>query len=364
MKALLVVGVISFQPVVAGAQSNGDLKRAAATITEEGVRSRIEVIAHDSMGGRDTPSGGLEKTAEWVAAEFKRLGLRPAGDEGGYLQRFPISVSTVDPDSSFVQFSGPNGEKIQLKVGPDLVVEGNLGPELTEAGLSLVGGPVDPTQIANTDLKGQVVLWIAEWAQGMPSNARATIQALMSRGPRAVIAVVNNDSSFTALGGGSPSPGPTVEVGPPGAPGPRVMMPFFALVTESRLLRDAAEVAPTFAQLRTATAMTVVPVPDWRTSMITKESAPVALSLPNTVGILEGTDPVLKNQYVVFSAHMDHVGSRCGGASPADQICNGADDDASGTVGVVELANAFAQPGARPKRSLIFLGVTGGLAVK
>jgi Zn-dependent M28 family amino/carboxypeptidase len=82
------------------------------------------------------------------------------------------------------------------------------------------------------------------------------------------------------------------------------------------------------------------------------------------VGILEGSDPVLKNEYLVYSAHMDHVGSAgqpgasCR-AQGADSICNGADDDASGTAGVLELAEAFAQRGARPKRSVVFLTVSG-----
>jgi Zn-dependent M28 family amino/carboxypeptidase len=88
-------------------------------------------------------------------------------------------------------------------------------------------------------------------------------------------------------------------------------------------------------------------------------------SAPNVVGILEGSDPTLKNEYVVFSAHMDHVGVAgprgSGGcrAQGADSICNGADDDGSGTVAVVEIAEAFAGMNPRPKRSIIFLNVSG-----
>jgi hypothetical protein len=88
-------------------------------------------------------------------------------------------------------------------------------------------------------------------------------------------------------------------------------------------------------------------------------------SAPNVAAILEGSDPQLKNEYVVFSAHMDHIGVAgprgSGGcrAQGADSICNGADDDGSGTVAVVELAEAFARLHSRPKRSLIFLNVSG-----
>jgi Zn-dependent M28 family amino/carboxypeptidase len=81
-----------------------------------------------------------------------------------------------------------------------------------------------------------------------------------------------------------------------------------------------------------------------------------SLTAPNTVGILEGSDPALKNEYLLYSAHMDHIGITPG---RADSINNGADDDASGTVGVIELAEAFSQPGARPRRSVVFLTVSG-----
>ena len=82
------------------------------------------------------------------------------------------------------------------------------------------------------------------------------------------------------------------------------------------------------------------------------------MTAPNTVGILEGSDPELRDEYIVYSAHMDHVGTRCR-RTGADTICNGADDDASGTVGIVALAEAFATIEPRPRRSIIFLTVSG-----
>jgi hypothetical protein len=87
-----------------------------------------------------------------------------------------------------------------------------------------------------------------------------------------------------------------------------------------------------------------------------KETITDSLSAPNTIGIVEGSDPALRDEYLVFSAHMDHIGVTPG---PLDSINNGADDNASGTAGVIELAEAFSRPGARPKRSIIFLTVSG-----
>jgi Zn-dependent M28 family amino/carboxypeptidase len=81
------------------------------------------------------------------------------------------------------------------------------------------------------------------------------------------------------------------------------------------------------------------------------------ITAPNVVAILEGTDSTLSGQYVAFTAHMDHTGLRRG---QSDSINNGADDNASGVAGLLELARAFSQPGARPRRSLVFLVVSGG----
>jgi Zn-dependent M28 family amino/carboxypeptidase len=97
-------------------------------------------------------------------------------------------------------------------------------------------------------------------------------------------------------------------------------------------------------------------LPSLAVSIELKDSITSIKSAPNTIGILEGSDPSLKHEYLVYSAHMDHIGISPG---QADSINNGADDDGSGTVGVVELAEAFSRAGARPKRSLIFLTVSG-----
>jgi Zn-dependent M28 family amino/carboxypeptidase len=136
------------------------------------------------------------------------------------------------------------------------------------------------------------------------------------------------------------------------------------LMPDRTVLTQVPEAADVYAQLRAAPRMTLAPYPDWTGTITVRDTVLSRTSSPNTVGILEGTDLALKNEYIVFSAHMDHVGTAGQSGSAcravgADSICNGADDDASGTIGVVELAEAYSRPGARPKRSLIFLTVSG-----
>src|SRR4030095_14955684 len=93
--------------------------KGAATITEADVKRRIFIIAHDSMGGRDTPSPGLEKTATYIGSEFKRFGLNPGGDSGGFIQRYPIRQVQVDTAGSEVLVDGPESAHLRLRLGRD-----------------------------------------------------------------------------------------------------------------------------------------------------------------------------------------------------------------------------------------------------
>lgn len=116
------------------------------------------------------------------------------------------------------------------------------------------------------------------------------------------------------------------------------------------------------AALRGATTRTVERLPGVTLTLDPRFQTAGRIEAPNVVGIVEGSDPTLKDEYILFSAHMDHVGVAADGrcrARGADSICNGADDDASGTVAVIELAQAFAALQPRPKRSAIFLTVSG-----
>jgi len=121
-----------------------------------------------------------------------------------------------------------------------------------------------------------------------------------------------------------------------------------------RRVLSAAGVDP--AAVRVSPRPVVRNLPKLAATLALKEVITSRQSAPNTVGMIEGSDPKLKQEYVLFSAHMDHIGISAG---QPDSINNGADDDASGTAAVIELATAFGRPDARPKRSMLFLTVSG-----
>ena len=333
--------------------------RAAGSITEADVRARIGIIAHDSMGGRDTPSPGLTRTADYIAREFKRLGLKPGGDAGSYLMKYPIQQRRLLAAESFVTFAGRDGAAVKLSFARDAALAGRALPVAEgRALLTLVGGAGRLDSLPAADLRGRLLLFVTDWNQ---ADAFARLQQISRAASRAgalgVAAVVNSDSLFTARYG---SAGDRLfEV----AGGDRIG--FFSIaVRESAIAAQAPGATAQFAALREAAAVSAQSSPDFEGVISLRDTVVTEVFAPNVVGILEGSDPVLKHEYLVYSAHMDHVGTAgqpgagCR-AQGADSICNGADDDASGTAGVLELAEAFAQRGARPKRSVVFLTVSG-----
>ena len=202
--------------------------------------------------------------------------------------------------------------------------------------------------------QGRIVVLVPGPA-GLTRASFPVLERLGAAGAAAVAVVVSSDSVFAGYARRQGSPQTVV------ARGGRI--PIVA-VLERGITGPVPEAADQFDQLRGAPVPVVQPMPDWSGEIVLRDTTLSLRVAPNVVGIVEGSDPVLRNEYLVFSAHMDHIGTAgLPGAScrarAADSICNGADDDGSGTVGVVELAEAFSRPGARPKRSAIFLTVSG-----
>jgi hypothetical protein len=324
--------------------------RAAATITEADVRRRINIIADDSMGGRDTPSPGLEATAQYIGREFRRMGLRPAGDSGGYFQRYGIRIRDTDPAGSSVAFVDPNGGQTSYRFGTDVKlmfgspVEGTVSAEL-----ALGGGPIGPTDVlSETDLKGRILYWAADWTKG-PAPFGPVLIAAANAGAKLVIISVNDDSAFAKLPGAQHGSVTAESVG----------WPAVLAIRERAVTAAIPEAEATLAQIRSATQVMTQGAEGWTVKLTLAFSRDERHAVPNVVAIVPGTDPALRGEYVAISAHFDHVGSRCRGADGPDKICNGADDNSSGTTGLLELAEAFAHPDAKPRRSILFVAVSG-----
>jgi len=333
------------------------LTRAAASITEADVRRRVGVIAHDSMAGRETPSRGLDLTAQWVAAEFKRFGLKPGGDSATFFQRYPIQRARLDVAASHVGFMH-GGKHLHAEFAKDARWNSGAVPAREIGGPALlVGGAMATAGLDASVAKDKVVLVVLDATRMPPAAGDSVFRAFVAAGAKAIVLVSNRDSASFAQRVAAQGAERTRLAGVP-ASGPSIP----AVEVHQRAVASMLTAAGVnLDSVRAATSMIVRPV-SGLTVMVDGKETVAQVTAPNTIGILEGTDPVLKNEYLVYSAHMDHVGRVGAGACRArgaDSICNGADDDASGTVGVVELAEAFSQAGARPKRSIIFMTVSG-----
>ena len=314
---------------------------AAATITAEEMRSLIGYLASDELRGRDTPSPGLELAAEFLAREFAAAGLEPIAGGEGFIHRYPLNIRMLDT-AQVALVVERGGARQTLEFGSEFAAAPGARAEVSGGAVyralsKLAAGGVDEA------LRGRVVVTELPGTPGREwfGSVRAARSAVENSGGAGVVFVLDSAVeaeqvrrlALTSV---------QVRGAPAGVPA------FYTTRAAAERAFGAAgrTLADALASGGGVTVTARVPVhqPDIRA--------------PNVVAVLPGSDPALRNTYVVFSAHMDHVGVGAPDAS-GDSIYNGADDDASGTAALVEVAEAFAALEDRPARSLIFLAVSG-----
>jgi hypothetical protein len=352
---LAALALTATAPAALAQPQRATLETAAATITEADYLRRVGVIAHDSMQGRDTPSPGLEKTAAWIADEFRRMGLRGGAADGTFIQRYPLRSVMVDR-----QRSSLTGGSRTLDYGRDLVP---LGPA-TENGeargeLVLISGSTNPgSALTGNAVRGRHAVYVLPSSStGVDEGIYRTLLSIRNAGAASVLVT---SPANDAVWAGDAARALRPSVAQPGAP-LSTGLPFRPIME----IRDAslAELLRAhdvdLAELRTrGTRDMRVDRVQGLTLTLTQRLVEADIAAPNVVGVLEGSDPELRNEYVIFSGHMDHVGIGAPDAN-GDSIFNGADDDASGTVAVIEIAEAVASLSTPPRRSMLFLLVSG-----
>jgi len=345
-------------PCALAAQTPAAVQRAANAITPDGVRHHVGVLADDSMLGRATPSPQLEQTARYVAEQFRRFGLKPAGDTG-YLQRYTVAQRVVDTQVSVIRIAG--AAPATLKPGRDVYLL-RFTPlptrELSGPVVLFTGTPDSANPLAGADVRGA---WAATIATATPQGVQINpewVMAVLRAGAIGWMVISNRpDAQWQNRLARTTTPTRTLE-GVPSDTEPA------AGAFEIRDATAAATLGIDPPALRARTGgWTARSLPAVTITYLAKERELGRASAPNVIGVLEGSDPNLKSEYVFFTGHMDHIGTPGAGegcvAKGADSICNGADDDASGTTAVLEAAEAFATLAPHPKRSLAFMTVSG-----
>jgi hypothetical protein len=356
----------------------------SADITAQDVRTRTYIIADDSMEGRDTGKRGGLRSARYIAGELKRLGLEPAGDDGTYLQRIPWVSRT--PDTTGVLRVGER----TLRWGSDYLVIPKLGFALALGGqpfgggfrgdniATIYGGRVGDSTVAPELTRNKVIVFSAPaFAFWQLDNlrrytaARAIVVATLDLGAPSAFRV-RRETYWDSTGASGVAP--------------------VTIISVTKAAASAMFTAP-FDQLAVGAAG--LPLSGSAGFIDGPTEAPAY----NVVGIVRGSDSKLRNTYVAIGAHHDHVGMgppvdhdsirafnqvvRVRGADDPpprevtdeqwakihavldslhrvhgvrlDSIFNGADDDGSGTVLALEIAEAFAKASPKPKRSLLFV---------
>ncbi|MGI4021757.1 MAG: M28 family peptidase [Janthinobacterium lividum] len=344
-------------------------QKYAAYITAEDARKHLSILASDAFEGRETGKPGAEKAANYIAGEFKKLGLQ-APVNGSYFFNVPLMESSLHAD----QFKINN---TTFAFGKDFYISGSASSKnISAKEVVFIGYGISSDRyddLKNTDITGKVVLVInkgepmkdgvsaitqtttaSDWSTGR--NKR--LQFLLSKNP-ALILSVNPD--LEALLQRMAKMNYDLNAGRITIKNDALKEAKAAVITVTPAIADAIlnNSGKTLEALKTAIDQNGTPQ-----TQIIKTDFSVAINQQNkdvkavdVLGYLPGTD--LKNEVLVFSAHYDHIGLTTSGT---DKVNNGADDDGSGTTGVLEIARAFTEAkkaGHGPRRSILFLGNVG-----
>jgi len=330
----------------------------------------VKVVADDSMEGRETGSLGLRKAEAYAVEQLKRAGLEPAGTDGFY-QNIQFVQRQIDEKNSYA-FLTRNGQANPVALGDDAYfstrVEGsdqevNAALVFAGNGLQVLESHLD--ELAGLDLKGKVVVYLAGSPASVPGSLAAHYGGLAQRwktyataGAVGIVVIPNPASmdipwSRMSLNRAHPS----MDLADPEfneIAGLKVAMVFNPAAADALFDGSGHSFAEVAALGRDRKEMPHFALAVSLRAQAAIQKAPIESA--NVVAKLTGSDSKLKNEYVVLSAHIDHVG--IGEPVNGDRIYNGAMDDGSGVAAVLDIAASLKQHPEKLKRSVIFLLVT------
>ncbi|MBS1796153.1 MAG: M28 family peptidase [Acidobacteria bacterium] len=337
-------------------------------ITAAQLRGYLEFIASDELEGRDTPSRGLDIAAMFIADHLRAWGIKPAGDNGTYFQKFPLRRKRVDAAGTRLELNGQS-----YAYGEDFLagtISGSASGGLVYAGHGWMIKSKNIDALQGLDVKDKIVVVTSGLPKGVTFQdlqggkqgvdwASPTLNAQL-KGAKAVIVMPN----FGTLAGWAGARWTQTEKGAYEFGAETAATTAIPVVTASPRLAAAlfqgekASAGMIFNKAVTQDFVEPFELKPTKKLSLTVAARADTVYTQNVVGVLEGTDPVLKNEYVAVGAHYDHVGMNPFWPGE-DKIWNGADDDGSGTVSVLSIAEAFAKGAQKPKRSILFIWHAG-----
>jgi hypothetical protein len=374
--ALLSFVCVAASPALGAAEAGrpGDLAAVLGQVRGSAVRAHVEFLADDLLEGRKPGTRGYELAARYVATELQAMGLSPAGEAGTYFQPVPLLESTLR-EGELSMTTKSTVTPLALVAREDYLMTGDASRTESEvqapvvfAGFGVTAPDLDHDDYAGIDAKGKIVAILPNAPARFPSEQRAHFasgllkaQNAVRRGAVGLLLLRTPEDEGRA-------------------PWARVLQSLDSATV--RWLHPDGKPESVFPELRGAAILSLAgtrkllaasPVPVDEVFSQAANGRPTAFdvgatvrlrsrsehrrfSSPNVIGRLEGSDPVLKETYVVLSAHLDHLG--VGVPENGDAIYNGAYDNATGTGVVLEAARTLAGLRERPLRSILFVFVT------
>ena len=346
---------------------------AMETISAERIRAHVRFLSHDLLEGRGTGQRGGDIAAEYIATQYALYGLKPAGDNGTYMQKVPMVGITPAAETTF-SLVPANGAPMSLKVLDDYVAydqtqqpQSDIDAPIVFVGYGIHAPEYNWDDYKDTDVKGKVLLvlvneppsqdpkffkgkaltyygrWTYKYEEAARRGAVGAIlihQAEMASYPWDVVRNSNSgEKSYLKLDGS-----------------PKLKAAAWIQLAVAKKLAGASGF-DLDKLMFDAQSRNFKPVPfaaKLRAHLVSKIRP---FESNNVVAILPGSDAKLKSEAVLYTAHYDHLGIRPD--MPGDNIYNGADDNATGCGILLELARAFGQGAEKPHRSILFAAVTG-----
>jgi hypothetical protein len=362
-KVIILLVCLQFQTLAFGQ------KEGLSSIKKEDIKGHMEFFASDLLQGRETGTEANDLVALYLKSNIMRLGLKPVSSD--YFQHMPLVYNRNSMENSFLRISDLSGDEIYSTDSILLLTTGQRTLEaegkIVFAGYGYIDENTGYNDMKDVDLKDKIVLFMSRTPE-MIKNGEGTsllnleseerkLGNLLRYGAKALLMVFDPSHSikdpyqsviYQLLQGGQISP----EDSPPNS------LPFIIAVirpgTANKLLEtDGRQLSQLQEEMITSGKPASFEIPDISVSLKAAVESH-KFDGKNVIGIIEGSDPVLKNEYIVYTAHFDHVGKDNDG-----EVFNGADDNASGSIGLLETAKAFMSLKKRPLRSIVFLWVNG-----
>lgn len=375
MKLIKQFSLTALVALLAACSQQSNKEMSSVSVEKSRIQAHLEFLADDQLEGRDTGSQGYEIAANYVASEFKKMGLVPAGDNG-FMQRVPFRRAYLDQNST-TAIIDTGTETIELKYPQDYMMsagtastESQVKAEAVFVGYGLIADEYNHNDYAGLDVEGKIVVTLSGRPTAWPSEEGAH---LGSTRLKAVHAAKHGAVGFVTLHTpkrekvrsyttslnylGSPSlRWLDKEDAPFGVQKQFKGGAYLNMEAGKKLFANAPITLEEVFALDTDDKE--VKGFNLNTSIeLGSKSRHEKITSPNILAILPGSDPALKDEYVVFTAHLDHIGL-AKDVTTKDRINNGAMDNASGVSVLLETARVLANS-ERPRRSILFTVVTG-----